>query len=198
MTALFKVQIMLLAFFILYGGFKLKLYREKYLAFIILQPRFYLGMDKEDALIVFEDHIRTAEREYFKEKELEERRRRRHERKIREAFQAYLHELHKRGCFSFKKSILFTYVFSFLLICSFLICSHYVPFNLGELTSMSLWSELYPVVSADSRFDNMLTQTGSTPLDLFKFYVEDLKSQFGQDRRTIKEILKVRNSWVFA
>ncbi|VDD92162.1 unnamed protein product [Enterobius vermicularis] len=116
-------------------------------------------MDKEDALIVFEDHIRTAEREYFKEKELEERRRRRHERKIREAFQAYLHELHKRG----------------------------------ELTSMSLWSELYPVVSADSRFDNMLTQTGSTPLDLFKFYVEDLKSQFGQDRRTIKEILKELN-----
>lgn len=62
---------------------------------------------------------------------------------------------------------------------------------LGELTSMSLWSELYPVISADSRFDNMLTQSGSTPLDLFKFYVEDLKSQFGQDRRIIKDILKV-------
>uniref|UniRef100_A0A915BGX2 FF domain-containing protein n=2 Tax=Parascaris univalens TaxID=6257 RepID=A0A915BGX2_PARUN len=117
------------------------------------------SMDKEDALIVFEDHIRTAEKHYMKEREMEERRRKRQERKIREAFQDYLHELHKRG----------------------------------ELTSMSLWSELYPVISADSRFDNMLTQSGSTPLDLFKFYVEDLKSQFGQDRRIIKDILKDLN-----
>ncbi|VDM50535.1 unnamed protein product [Toxocara canis] len=120
------------------------------------------SMDKEDALIVFEDHIRTAEKHYMKEKEMEERRRKRQERKIREAFQEYLHELHKRG----------------------------------ELTSMSLWSELYPVISADSRFDNMLTQSGSTPLDLFKFYVEDLKSQFGQDRRIIKDILKDLNATV--
>ncbi|VDM10632.1 unnamed protein product, partial [Wuchereria bancrofti] len=117
------------------------------------------NMDKEDALIVFEEHIRTAEKHYLKEKDMEERRRRRQERKIREAFQAYLVELHKRG----------------------------------ELTSISLWSELYPVISADSRFDNMLKQSGSTPLDLFKFYVEDLKSQFGQDRRVIKEILKDLN-----
>ncbi|VDK67882.1 unnamed protein product [Litomosoides sigmodontis] len=117
------------------------------------------NMDKEDALIVFEEHIRTAEKHYLKEKDMEERRRRRQERKIREAFQAYLVELHKRG----------------------------------ELTSISLWSELYPVISADIRFDNMLKQSGSTPLDLFKFYVEDLKSQFGQDRRVIKEILKDLN-----
>ncbi|VDN01610.1 unnamed protein product [Thelazia callipaeda] len=117
------------------------------------------NMDKEDALIVFEEHIRTAEKHYLKEKDMEERRRRRQERKIREAFQIYLIELHKRG----------------------------------ELTSISLWSELYPVISADSRFDNMLKQSGSTPLDLFKFYVEDLKSQFGQDRRVIKEILKDLN-----
>ncbi|MCP9259248.1 hypothetical protein DINM_002208 [Dirofilaria immitis] len=115
-----------------------------------------LDMDKEDALIVFEEHIRTAEKHYLREKDMEERRRRRQERKIREAFQVYLVELHKRG----------------------------------ELTSISLWSELYPVISADMRFDNMLKQSGSTPLDLFKFYVEDLKSQFGQDRRMIKEILK--------
>ncbi|VDN57211.1 unnamed protein product [Dracunculus medinensis] len=117
------------------------------------------SMDKEDALIVFEEHIRTAEKHYLKEKDLEEKRRRRQERKIREAFQAFLVELHKRG----------------------------------ELTSMSLWSELYPIISSDARFDNMLEQSGSTPLDLFKFYVEDLKSQFGQDRKIIKEILKDRN-----
>ena len=33
--------------------------------------------------------------------------------------------------------------------------------------------------------------TGSTPLDLFKFYVEDLKSRLHDDKKTIKEILKV-------
>ena len=35
----------------------------------------------------------------------------------------------------------------------------------------------------------LLSNTGSTPLDLFKFYVEDLKEQYGQDRRVIKDIL---------
>ena len=33
---------------------------------------------------------------------------------------------------------------------------------------------------------------GSTPLDLFKFYVEDLKSRLHDDKKTIKEVLKVR------
>uniref|UniRef100_A0A0K0DF94 FF domain-containing protein n=1 Tax=Angiostrongylus cantonensis TaxID=6313 RepID=A0A0K0DF94_ANGCA len=61
--------------------------------------------------------------------------------------------------------------------------------HIRELTSMSLWSSLYPVISSDPRFDAMLTQDGSTPLDLFKFYVEELKEQYGQDRRVIKDIL---------
>ena len=33
---------------------------------------------------------------------------------------------------------------------------------------------------------------GSTPLDLFKFYVEDLKARFSEEKKIIKEILKVR------
>ena len=32
---------------------------------------------------------------------------------------------------------------------------------------------------------------GSTPLDLFKFYVEDLRSRLPDDKKAIKEILKV-------
>ena len=32
---------------------------------------------------------------------------------------------------------------------------------------------------------------GSTPLDLFKFYVDDLKARLHEDKKTIKEILKV-------
>ena len=53
-------------------------------------------MDKEDALIVFEEHIREMERDRTKEKDQEEKRQRRHERKVREAFQQFLVDLHKK------------------------------------------------------------------------------------------------------
>ena len=36
----------------------------------------------------------------------------------------------------------------------------------------------------------MLGQPGSTPLDLFKFYVEDLKARFSDEKKIIKDILK--------
>merc|ERR550519_2224109 len=60
----------------------------------------------------------------------------------------------------------------------------------GKLTSMSLWVELYSAISSDSRFNNCLGQPGSTPLDLFKFYVEELKARFSDEKKIIKEILK--------
>lgn len=115
-----------------------------------------LGMDKEDALIVFEEHIRTQEREEIEEKDREKRRLKRLQRKNRDAFLALLDSLHEEG----------------------------------KLTSMSLWVELYPLISADLRFSAMLGQIGSTPLDLFKFYVENLKARFHDEKKIIKEILK--------
>ena len=117
-----------------------------------------LGMDKEDALIVFEDHIRALEREEEEEKEREKRRQKRQQRKNRDQFLALMDTLHEDG----------------------------------KLTSMSFWVELYPTVSADLRFSAMLGQNGSTPLDLFKFYVEHLKASFHDEKKTIKEILKER------
>lgn len=117
-----------------------------------------LKMDKVDALIVFEDHIRQLEMEEEEEKEREKKRIRRQQRRNREAFLVFLDELHE----------------------------------LGKLTSMSLWVELYPTISADTRFSHMLGQPGSTPLDLFKFYVEELKSRFYDEKKIIKEILKSR------
>lgn len=36
---------------------------------------------------------------------------------------------------------------------------------------------------------------GSTPLDLFKFYVEELKARFHDEKKIIKDILKVREAW---
>ncbi|XP_063235647.1 pre-mRNA-processing factor 40 homolog A isoform X2 [Bacillus rossius redtenbacheri] len=115
-----------------------------------------LGMDKEDALVVFEDHIRELEKEDEEEKEIEKKRVKRLQRKNRDSFVMLLDELHEQG----------------------------------KLTSMSLWVELYPIISVDLRFSAMLGQPGSTPLDLFKFYVEDLKSRFHDEKKIIKEILK--------
>lgn len=117
-----------------------------------------LGMDKEDALIVFEEHIRQMEREEEEEKEREKKRTKRLQRKSRDAFLALLDSLHEQG----------------------------------KLTSMSLWVELYPLISADLRFSAMLGQIGSTPLDLFKFYVENLKARYHDEKKIIKEILKER------
>lgn len=121
-----------------------------------------LGMDKEDALIVFEEHIRGLEREEEEEKEREKRRLKRLQRKNRDAFLALLDSLHEEG----------------------------------KLTSMSLWVELYPIISADIRFSAMLGQIGSTPLDLFKFYVENLKARFHDEKKIIKDILKEREFYV--
>ncbi|XP_026315347.1 pre-mRNA-processing factor 40 homolog A isoform X2 [Hyposmocoma kahamanoa] len=115
-----------------------------------------LGMDKEDALIVFEQHIRNLEAEYLQEREQVKKRNKRQQRKNRDNFLALLDSLHEEG----------------------------------KLTSMSLWVELYPVISADMRFSAMLGQNGSTPLDLFKFYVENLKARFHDEKKVIKEILK--------
>lgn len=116
-------------------------------------------MDKESALIVFQDHIRAAEQLYVKEKHLEAKRIRRNERKVRESFMQFLHELN----------------------------------NKGILTSTSTWSGLYPTISADPIFESTLMQTGSTALDLFKFYVEDLKNRYYEDRHIIREILNNLN-----
>ncbi|XP_015597568.1 pre-mRNA-processing factor 40 homolog A isoform X2 [Cephus cinctus] len=118
-----------------------------------------LEMDKEDALLVFENHIRQLEKDEEEEKEREKKRRKRQERKNRDGFISLLDELHEQG----------------------------------KLTSMSLWVELYPMLSADLRFSAMLGQAGSTPLDLFKFYVEDLKSRFHDEKKIIREILKDKN-----
>ncbi|TNN84489.1 Pre-mRNA-processing factor 40 A [Liparis tanakae] len=98
------------------------------------------NMDKEDALICFEEHIRALEKEEEEEKQKTLLRERRRQRKNRESFQKFLDELHDHG----------------------------------QLHSMSAWMEMYPTLSSDIRFANMLGQpgrtAGSTPLDLFKFY----------------------------
>ncbi|KAM4024465.1 pre-mRNA-processing factor 40 homolog A isoform 2-T2 [Anomaloglossus baeobatrachus] len=114
------------------------------------------NMDKEDALICFEEHIRALEKEEEDDKQKTLLRERRRQRKNRESFQIFLDELHEHG----------------------------------QLHSMSSWMELYPTVSSDIRFANMLGQPGSTALDLFKFYVEGLKARYHDEKKIIKDILR--------
>ncbi|XP_011903755.1 PREDICTED: pre-mRNA-processing factor 40 homolog B isoform X3 [Cercocebus atys] len=169
------------------------------------------NMDKEDALICFEEHIRALEREEEEERERARLRERRQQRKNREAFQPSI-------CIS--SSLPLSCISSILIVpaSSSAIPSlppHSValppslshsPYNwplpaqtfldelheTGQLHSMSTWMELYPAVSTDVRFANMLGQPGSTPLDLFKFYVEELKARFHDEKKIIKDILKDR------
>jgi len=120
------------------------------------------NMDKEDALVCFEDHIRLLETENDDEKERDRRRLKRNQRKNRESFVVLLDELHQQN----------------------------------KLNSMSLWMDLFPLISQDVRFNSMLGQPGSTPLDLFKFYVEDLKSRFHDEKKVVKEILKEKGFFI--
>lgn len=116
------------------------------------------SMDKEDALIVFQKHIKLAEEHYIKEKQNNALRIKRQERKTREAFVQFLNELHHREL----------------------------------INPTSTWAALYPTISADQRFEEMLLTTGSTALDIFKFYIEDLKDRYYQDRKIVKEIINER------
>ncbi|KAL7669902.1 hypothetical protein ACOME3_004849 [Neoechinorhynchus agilis] len=113
-------------------------------------------MDKEDALVVFEDHIRQLQIRHDEDMERYRRLVFRSERKNREAFLDLLDELR----------------------------------DAKKLTCRSMWREVYPVFRSDDRFLNMVGQPGSTPLDLFKFYVDALKTRYDQDRRLIKSILR--------
>lgn len=116
-----------------------------------------LNMDKEDALVIFTEHIRQLELDEEEEKRNERKRLLRQKRKNRERFEEFLEELHEQG----------------------------------KLTSVSKWCNLYQEISADPRFQIMLTHfAGSTPLDLFKFYVDNLKRRYEEEKQVIKSILR--------
>ena len=61
----------------------------------------------------------------------------------------------------------------------------------NKYLSILYWLIFYEYISFCFRFNNCLGQPGSTPLDLFKFYVEELKARFSDEKKIIKDILKV-------
>jgi pre-mRNA-processing factor 40 len=115
-----------------------------------------LSMDKEDMLVVFEDHIRALERVEDDKRLKEREKERRAHRKNRDGFQDLLRELHSSG----------------------------------KLSVVSLWKDLYPTISADQRYHDILGQPGSSPLDLFKFHIEELKIRHHDQKKIMKDILK--------
>ncbi|KAK7871065.1 hypothetical protein R5R35_007265 [Gryllus longicercus] len=139
---------------------------------LLLCPQFacdasLLAMDKLDALAAFEEYIRGEEqRERAQAKRLRERQRRRAAREgrcARDAFLALLAERRARGA----------------------------------LHARSLWKEQQPHLLPDPRYQALLRHAaehdGSTPLDLFKFYVEELKDKYYKDKKMVQKILEEHN-----
>merc|ERR1712113_366081 len=60
----------------------------------------------------------------------------------------------------------------------------------GHIHSLAIFSDLYPRFITDKRFTDMLGQPGSTPLDLFKFYVKDLRDKLPSEKKLVKDLLK--------
>ena len=59
-----------------------------------------------------------------------------------------------------------------------------------SLLSLAHFCDLYPRFVTDKRFTDMLGQPGSTPLDLFKFYVKDIRDKLPEEKKMVKEKLK--------
>ena len=113
-------------------------------------------MDKEDALVCFEQVIKELEVEYDEERDRRKVLERRMYRKNRERFLGQLDQLKAQG----------------------------------HIHSLAHFCDLYPRFVTDKRFTDMLGQPGSTPLDLFKFYVKDIRDQLPEEKKRVKEKLK--------
>eukprot|EP00118_Oscarella_pearsei_P003132 m.13115 g.13115 ORF g.13115 m.13115 type:complete len:626 (+) comp24482_c0_seq2:35-1912(+) len=113
-------------------------------------------MDKEDALVAFQDCVYELEREYESSRSKGRSEGRHQERRNREAFIAFLSELQAAS----------------------------------KLDHTSLWMDTYVNISRDERYDVMLDQSGSNPLELFKLYVVDLKDRVHSGKKIVKQILK--------
>ena len=68
----------------------------------------------------------------------------------------------------------------------------------GHIHSLAIFSDLYPRFITDKRFTDMLGQPGSTPLDLFKFYVKDLRDNLPSEKKMVKDLLKEKEVEVTA
>ena len=61
----------------------------------------------------------------------------------------------------------------------------------GLVTAASLWKDVYPHVKDDSRYNAILGQAGSTPLDLFWDAVEEEDQLLRRQRHEVLDVLDV-------
>ncbi|KAK6335598.1 hypothetical protein TWF696_002365 [Orbilia brochopaga] len=62
----------------------------------------------------------------------------------------------------------------------------------GKIRSGCKWKEIYPLIKDDERYDNMLGQSGSTPLDLFWDKVEEIEREVRSKKNIVMDILEER------
>lgn len=187
---------------------------------------FNSDMDKEDALICFEEHIRALEKEEEEDKQKTLLRERRRQRKNRESFQVRGSAASLNPLWSSPPKLLFSdckcpvcrlassrnFWTSCTTTVSFTPCRpgwRCTPRWARTSASPTCWASqvgrphsplsfavlcLFVCISLLFKhpFNTSVSSAGSTPLDLFKFYVEDLKARYHDEKRIIKDILKVR------
>ncbi|KAG0332624.1 hypothetical protein BG004_001164, partial [Podila humilis] len=60
----------------------------------------------------------------------------------------------------------------------------------GQLNAKTCWMEIHPLVKDDVRYQEVLGQPGSTPMELFWDLIEDLDERLYQDRKLVQDALK--------
>ncbi|KAF0465242.1 formin binding protein 3 [Gigaspora margarita] len=61
------------------------------------------------------------------------------------------------------------------------------------ITAKSKWKEVYPIINTDERYQNILGQPGSNPLELFWDVVEELDEILYSHRKIVNEIMKSKD-----
>ncbi|KAF9975707.1 PRP40 pre-mRNA processing factor 40 [Actinomortierella ambigua] len=67
----------------------------------------------------------------------------------------------------------------------------------GKVNARTEWSQVYPSLKDDARYQDILGQPGSTPQELFWDLIEDLDEKLYQDRKVVQEVLKASDYEIF-
>ncbi|CCX34295.1 Similar to Pre-mRNA-processing protein prp40; acc. no. O14176 [Pyronema omphalodes CBS 100304] len=59
----------------------------------------------------------------------------------------------------------------------------------GDIRAGTKWKQVYPLIKDDERYQNMLGQGGSTPLDLFWDMIEDLERGLRSKRNVVQDVM---------
>ncbi|KAF9908607.1 hypothetical protein BX616_000076 [Lobosporangium transversale] len=60
----------------------------------------------------------------------------------------------------------------------------------GQLNAKTYWMQIHPLIKDDPRYQDILGQPGSTPMELFWDLVEDLDEKLYQDRKMVQDLLR--------